>query len=442
MIAPSKDFDQFCELKERRNKRKRRNRSIGGGDCNAILRVKVPPMPMAVVVLLLLLSPLITTNKKSSDRESISNLVVGEVDAFVSGGSHTRNRVVSISLNSNNRFFPLSLSPSSEQQQQQQQQKMSHQEHQQYYPPFSPTGTHTLNPVEMWCTTNLSRWYRQSLKIKCPFFRRRSTDLLDGLESIMRFLIIRHKSLPLIGPPLAWTATRTTTDNIHTVMVDGLSRTSHGSCPWYATTSSADTDSRKTTNLSPQTLLDIIRNDWKPTTSKGYYLTGKLSQSIYRDDCFFEGPDPDMPVRGLHKYLNAASQLFETKSSTAELLDISIIKNKRVVEEEEEIFRENPVTNTFPLTIRDRITSSSSSSGFDDDVPFVIVAEWKLSGVLHLPWHPKLPTWTGRTIYHFDSNHLVKRHEEEWDISVLQAFTQTLWPQLGNKIWHHQQEDQ
>jgi len=433
MTPPLKNFQQ-CRLQEQRKIRRRRN-SSGGGDG----RILPMQMPMAAVVLLLLF---MTTYRDSSDRQyrSISVTSVGRVNAFVSGGGHTRSRVCN-SINSNNKFLRLSLSPSSEQQQQQ--------------PPFSPTGTHSLNPVEMWCTTNLSHWYRQSLKIKCPFFRRRSTDLLDGLESIMRFLIIRHKSLPLIGPPLAWTATRTTDQILSkqnsggisiksssTLMVDELSLMSSGSSA-YATASTATTEPIKTMDLSPQTLLDIIRNDWKPTTSKGYYLTGKLSQSIYRDDCFFEGPDPDMPVRGLHKYLNAASQLFETKSSTAELLDISIIKNNKVVEEDE-VVRENQVTTTFLQTIRDRITSSSSSTGLDDDddVLFVIVAEWKLSGVLHLPWHPKLPTWTGRTIYHFDSNHLVKRHEEEWDISVLQAFTQTLWPQLGNEIWHHQQQEQ
>eukprot|EP00529_Nitzschia_sp_RCC80_P029447 CAMPEP_0113487166 /NCGR_PEP_ID=MMETSP0014_2-20120614/25369_1 /TAXON_ID=2857 /ORGANISM="Nitzschia sp." /LENGTH=334 /DNA_ID=CAMNT_0000380855 /DNA_START=143 /DNA_END=1144 /DNA_ORIENTATION=+ /assembly_acc=CAM_ASM_000159 len=329
------------------------------------------PMPMPVLVLLLLF---MTTYRDSSDRQyrSISVTSVGRVNAFVSGGGHTRSRVCN-SINSNNKFLRLSLSPSSEQQQQQ--------------PPFSPTGTHSLNPVEMWCTTNLSHWYRQSLKIKCPFFRRRSTDLLDGLESIMRFLIIRHKSLPLIGPPLAWTATRTTDQILSkqnsggisiksssTLMVDELSLMSSGSSA-YATASTATTEPIKTMDLSPQTLLDIIRNDWKPTTSKGYYLTGKLSQSIYRDDCFFEGPDPDMPVRGLHKYLNAASQLFETKSSTAELLNISIIKINKVVEEDE-IVRENPATDTFLQTIRDRITSSSEGLDDDYDVPFVIVAEW------------------------------------------------------------------
>ena len=53
---------------------------------------------------------------------------------------------------------------------------------------------------------------------------------------------------------------------------------------------------------------------------KGYYITGRLYKFIYRDDCLFDGPDPDMPVRGLAKYTGIASQLFEYRSSRADLL--------------------------------------------------------------------------------------------------------------------------
>jgi hypothetical protein len=44
--------------------------------------------------------------------------------------------------------------------------------------------------------------------------------------------------------------------------------------------------------LSKELLLDVIRSDWKPESKKGYYVTGRLSPSIYRDDCVFDGPDP------------------------------------------------------------------------------------------------------------------------------------------------------
>ena len=121
----------------------------------------------------------------------------------------------------------------------------------------------------------------------------------------------------------------------------------------------------KSVNLALEEIREIIRQDWREDSNKGYYITGRLNTTIYRDDCFFNGPDPDMPVRGLRKYLNAASQLFDHASSTAELLSLDIA----------------------------------------DD--YTIVARWRLQGVLHLPWHPELPTWTGSTTYHVDEEGLI-----------------------------------
>jgi len=152
--------------------------------------------------------------------------------------------------------------------------------------------------------------------------------------------------------------------------------------------------------------MDTIRHDWKPEKQhKGYYITGRLNTTIYRDDCWFDGPDPDMPVRGVRKYLNAASQLFDTATSTAELLSLEI--------------GPQPEPNKWG----EMKTKST------------IIARWKLQGVLHLPWHPSLPVWTGRTTYHLDDEHMIYRHVEDWDISVLQAFTQTLWPEVGEVLW-------
>ena len=196
------------------------------------------------------------------------------------------------------------------------------------------------------------------------------TDFLDGADMVMRFLIIRHKSLPLIGPPPGCRSTIAT--------------------------------STKHKHLELDELMEIIRHDWKPNNQhKGYYITGRLNTTIYRNDCWFDGPDPDMPVRGVRKYLNAASQLFDTATSSAELLSLQIGDESY-----------------------DTIATKST-----------IVAHWKLQGVLHLPWHPALPVWTGRTTYHLDEEHMIYRHEEHWDISVVQAFTQTLWPEVGNVLW-------
>jgi hypothetical protein len=228
---------------------------------------------------------------------------------------------------------------------------------------FSIPAPHALNPIEAWCMIHMDLWYSESLSIKCPFFRRRMADLLDGVDMVMRFLIIRHKSLDLIGPPPGCRSSR-------------MSKV-------------------KCRQLSIDDRLDTIRLDWKTDTHKGYYITGRLNTTIYRDDVLFDGPDPDMPVRGLRKYLNAASHLFDHSTSTAELLSLQV-----GVEHE----------NT-------------------------IVAKWKLQGVLHLPWHPELPIWTGQTTYHFGEDGLVHLHKESWDISVAQAFTQTLWPEMAENFW-------
>lgn len=220
---------------------------------------------------------------------------------------------------------------------------------------------YSLNTIETLCMTYMDQWYSKSLSLKCPFMRRRMADLLDGVDMVMRFLIIRHKSLDLIGPPPGCQPCR-------------MSQVKHQ-------------------NLAMADLKDILRRDWREDTDKGYYINGRLNTAIYRDDCVFDGPDPDMPVRGLRKYLNAASQLFDHASSTAKLLSLEIV-NQNTIE-----------------------------------------ARWEIEGVLHLPWHPRLPAWTGSTMYHFDEAGLIHRHEESWDISVLRAFAETLVPGAASLIW-------
>jgi len=217
-----------------------------------------------------------------------------------------------------------------------------------------------LTPLESWCVDNLQQKYNQALSIKCPFFRRRAADLLDATDMVIRFLIIRHKSLPLQPP--GWRCEGDITP--------------------------------KRIGLSSQELMEVIRQDWRPDSQKGYYITGKLSKSVYRNDCLFDGPDPDMPVRGLRKYLNAASQLFDHQKSRSELLSLRMNEEKGL-----------------------------------------IVAHWRMEGVLRLPWRPSMPSWTGTTTYYTDEDGLIYRHEETWDKSVLQAFLQTLWPEVADRIW-------
>ena len=318
----------------------------------------------------------------------------------------------------------------------------------------------SLTPIEYWCTTHINVLYDRSLSMKCPFFRRRSTDILDSLYMIMKFVMIRHKSLPLIErhPP----GCRANT-NMKLNM--------------------------KQKNLNIHDVVETIRMDWKSEESitsastitskqqqqqqkqlhKGYYITGRLNTTIYRDDCWFDGPDPDMPVRGVRKYLNAASQLFDTKTSTAELLSLEIgdsddinaadadttattcsdndmssgnKKNEYQIQkyENEKLVEDTTTAKTILTALTRKITTPTTR--IKKETKATIIARWRLQGVLHLPWHPSLPIWTGKTIYHLDEEHMIYRHEEYWDISVIQAFTQTLMPEVGNMIWKEEKEEE
>ena len=218
----------------------------------------------------------------------------------------------------------------------------------------------------------LDNLYTQSsLTIKCPFFRRRAADTIDGFAMVLRFLIIRHKSLYL--------------DDIDTFMI----KSAPPGCK-------RQTSLEKLKGLSVEELYHVILSDWtsykRDDHDVGYYITGKLNTTIYRDDCLFTGPDPDMPVRGLRKYLNAASKLFHHRESFADLLELKITDNK-------------------------------------------IIAHWRIGGVIMLPWKPRIKPYTGRTEYHLDEDGLVYMHEEKWDIGVLQAFVQTMWPDFARNFW-------
>ena len=120
---------------------------------------------------------------------------------------------------------------------------------------------HKLSKFESYCAAHMDAWYEQSLKIKCPFFRRRMADSLETLDNIMRFLLIRHKSLDLLGPKPAWKCQGNVCD--------------------------------KQMGLETNEILEMVKQDWCTHNDKGYYITGRLNSSIYRDDCFFDGPDPE-----------------------------------------------------------------------------------------------------------------------------------------------------
>jgi Uncharacterized conserved protein (DUF2358) len=244
--------------------------------------------------------------------------------------------------------------------------------------PSQPSSSSTW---DIWCKDQLQIQYHHVLGIKCPFFRRRFSDVLDGLDMILQFIVIRHKSIPMIDT---------------TTLLPSRLSTRHGT----------HGNIGKLYHLHPEEIVSIIIDDWKVSNHKGYYVTGKLTTCIYQDDVVFDGPDPDMPVRGLSKYMNAASQLFDIKNTFSELVSIYIDTNDNDKE-----------TTTTTTATR-------------------IVAKWKMHGRLRLPWKPIVPEWTGTTIYYINPyTGLIHQHIETWDISVHQAFIQTLCPLIAQWMY-------
>ena len=248
-------------------------------------------------------------------------------------------------------------------------------------------------------TRNLDDLYDKSSRLRCPFLRRRAADAIDGLAMVLRFLVIRHKSLGIFDPlrslPLLLD------DDEHEQLLQSTVRPPGWKAVGKHVRKNADGTVRKNRHLPLAAVARAIEKDWMSGLhgAKGYYLTGRLNSTLYRDDCLFDGPDPDMPVKGLRKYLSAASHLFERESSFAQLLEL-------------------------------RTEEGGGHRGRG-----AVVARWRLGGTLMLPWRPAVRPWTGTTRYHLDEEGLIYFHEEEWDIAGAEAFVCTVFPKLGERIW-------
>ncbi|KAL3803770.1 hypothetical protein ACHAW5_004621 [Stephanodiscus triporus] len=292
--------------------------------------------------------------------------------------------------------------------------------HPRHPPPPPPTTTTTTSAppaasVVVDFYDALDDLYDRSSSIKCPFFRRRAADLIDDAATVGRFLLVRHKSLPVVSDLLSpsydddgdggrgrGNGGRGEIDvDENEVVADALLPVPPGCKPLGRHIGRDGAGKARHATIS-----DVARRieyDWTsgplgPT--KGYYITGRLDSTMYRDDCLFTGPDPDMPVRGLRKYLGAASHLFDARRSDARLLSLAYDTN-----------------------------GGECGRG-------LIEARWRLGGTIMLPWRPTVEPWTGTTRYHLDDEGLIKLHEERWDISVWRAFVCTLIPSARTwRIW-------
>ena len=213
----------------------------------------------------------------------------------------------------------------------------------------------------------LETWMERSRSVKCPFWRRRTAEALGSLLAVCAFVAARHKSI--------------------------LDR------PWLPASEASlfeplalpvPSMGEKTRHLSREAVMDVVRHDFE---SGQYYVTGRLSQAVYDDACFFDGPDPDFPVRSLQRYSDALQGLFDEESSAIELVKLEACG--------------------------------------DDAEARSFVAHWRLSGHLKLPWRPAIKPYAGATRYELGDDGLIVSHTESWSISALDAFVATLFPSFG-----------
>lgn len=64
--------------------------------------------------------------------------------------------------------------------------------------------------------------------------------------------------------------------------------------------------------------------------------------------------------------------------------------------------------------------------------PQLIQTRWRFAASLNVPGNPKLKPYTGTTMYRVNQDGLVFEHNEQWDISALDAFVSVLFPTFGS----------
>ena len=149
---------------------------------------------------------------------------------------------------------------------------------------------------------------------------------------------------------------------------------------WTAFWRGSATTAPKQTNLPISAVADILRKD---LGDNKYILTGQLTPSIFSDDCEFT--DPNNSVRGLSKYQQALSLLFDPSESSLELKDL-------------------------------RVTDGH------------IEADYTASGVLKLPWRPRISGWAGHVVYSLNADGLIASQVDVWNITRVDAIRQTFTP--------------
>mmetsp|Transcript_41035 Transcript_41035/g.55923 ORF Transcript_41035/g.55923 Transcript_41035/m.55923 type:complete len:334 (-) Transcript_41035:258-1259(-) len=208
--------------------------------------------------------------------------------------------------------------------------------------------------------------------IRCPFFRRRASDLIDSAALCGRWLASRHKSLDL----------------------------SFGLLPL---STFASNHQRERVKVVDATLDELMMRLSKDFSERQCQVTGRLSDAYFSEDCVFDGPDPDMPVWGLRKYLSASKHLFHHAASCCQLIAVATVPCRQSEEK-----------------------ADDADGGGEPDILIV----WRIEGALSLPWKPTIKPYTGCTIFRREKGRegggLIASVKEYWSISAADAFLSTV----------------
>jgi hypothetical protein len=159
----------------------------------------------------------------------------------------------------------------------------------------------------------------------------------------------------------------------------------------YENPSNTRVGGTKRRDLTSDALLDTLTND---IAVNQYFVTGKLTEEIFADDCRFI--DPTTNVKGLSRYLRALSALFDPERSRVELV------------------------GELRRTSRD-----------------VIEGDYIAEGYLKLPWKPKVPRYEGHIVWTMQPDDgspragLIVEQRQTWSISGGEALMETFTPSLG-----------
>jgi len=138
----------------------------------------------------------------------------------------------------------------------------------------------------------------------------------------------------------------------------------------------------KLRGLPAAELVAVLRKD---LAEGKYILTGDLTPGVFADDCRFV--DPNNAVDGLARYQQALALLFDPAESALEVRDVRVAKDGSAIE-----------------------------------------ADYVASGVLKLPWRPRIAPWSGQITYTLGTDGLVTSQVDVWNISRFDAIRQTFTP--------------